>query len=573
MESADPVRRALNTGLAWVLLTFGALALLMSAVLLVIGRPPITVGVAFVTGPLCAVCWWLNRGGTAAGARAFVALMIGATAMAIDPHLYAGRVPQVDVAFMYSVVAAALFVRPRAGFVALALQLAALSVALALSDVPRGQALAFLAEALLEMGAMAALIIVAANMFVRALLEQRKLDEERRRREAAEAASAAKSAFLASMSHELRTPLNAILGFSQLMEIDPSAGPQARRHAGLIRDSGEHLLALIEELLDVARIEAGRLEVSLAPVDLPLLLDGVCATARLRAGARLNRFVHEPDDGLPQWVVADEKRLRQVLLNLLDNANKFTDREQVCLRVRRMGSGPAGVRLRFEVEDRGTGIAPEHRETVFQPFEQVGDASGRQGGAGLGLSISRQLVRLMGGDISLTSLPGQGSTFAFTLELPLGGRAAVPPRLAPRGYAGPRRSVLVADDVAFNRALLADLLKPVGFDVHEAADGHEALQSAIRLQPDLVLIDSVMPGLDGASAVARMRATPGLRHTCIIAISASAMAADRERCLAAGADDFLPKPIDVDALFERIGDGLGLRWTEAAEADATSARG
>jgi signal transduction histidine kinase/CheY-like chemotaxis protein len=570
VRSADPVRRSLNSGLAWVLLSIAVLAVLMSGVLVAIGRPPLTVGIVAITAPLCLVCWWLNRRGSAAGALAFVALMICATAAAIDPHLYAGPVPEVDVAFMYSVVAAALFVRPTAGLVALALQLAALTVALALSDIPRGQALAFLAEALLEMGAMTALVTVAAKMFVRALSEHRKIDAERRAREAAEAANAAKNAFLASMSHELRTPLNAILGFSELIEMDTTVAANSRRQARLIHDSGEHLLALIEDLLDIARIEAGRLELFPAPLDLPSLLEGIGATAQLRAQTRRNEFVYAPAPDLPQAVVADEKRLRQVLLNLLDNANKFTERDRVVLRVQRLPSNAThAVRLRFEVEDKGPGIAPEHLETVFRPFEQVGEARQRQGGAGLGLAISQQLVRLMGGDIGVVSRLGSGSSFSFEIDVPLAeALPAAAPRRAPTGYAGPRRSVLVADDVALNRALLRDVLAPLGFEVHEANDGLEALAQAQRLRPHLVLIDSVMPGLDGASAIARMRATPGLQQAYVIGISASAMAADRERCLAAGADAFMPKPLDVASLLDHVAQGLALTWTYGPDATA-----
>jgi signal transduction histidine kinase/ActR/RegA family two-component response regulator len=570
VRSADPVRRSLNRGLAWVILTIALLAGLMAGVLAWIGRPPSVVMVAAVTVPLCALCWWLNRRGDTAGALAFAGLLIAATTLGIDPHLYAGRVPVVDIAFMYSVVAAALFVRPAAGVVAGVLQLLALTLALAVSDIPRGQALRFLAEAVLEMGAMAALVTVAATIFVRALHElqrhaeeQRRLEDERRAREAAEAANEAKTRFLASMSHELRTPLNAILGFSQLMQQDPDGSEAQRRHAGFIRESGMHLLALIEDVLDIARVEAGRLSLFPAPLALAGFLDSVAATGRMRAAQKRLAFDFHAAPGLPSHVMADEKRLRQVLLNLLDNACKFTERGRVGLRVDALPVGtPGAARLRFEVDDTGVGIAREHVDAVFRPFEQVGDSQSRRGGAGLGLAISRELVRLMDSEIELASRPGHGSRFWFDLALEVPALAASGPRpTMPRGFEGPPRTVLIADDVARNRALLRDLLTPLGFGIHEAADGQEAVDRAQRIGPDLVLIDSVMPGVDGITAIGRMRATPQLRDVPIISVSASAMTADRERCLAAGANAFLSKPVDVFALLDQIERTLGLRWT------------
>jgi len=570
VHSADPVRRSLNRGLAWVILAIALLAGLMAGVLAWIGRPPAIVAVAAATVPMCVLCWWLNRRGDTGGALAFAGLLIVATSAGIDPHLYAGPVPVVDIAFMYSVVAAALFVRPAAGVAAVVLQLLALMVALSLSDIPRGQALRFLAEAVLEMGAMAALVTVAATIFVRALRElqrhaeeQRRLEDERRARVAAEAANEAKNRFLASMSHELRTPLNAILGFSQLLEQDASANAVQRRHAGFIHESGTHLLGLIEDVLDIARVEAGRLALFPAPLPLSGFLDSVAAAGQIRAVQKGLVFAYEPGPGLPQHVLADEKRLRQVLLNLLDNACKFTERGRVWLRVSVLPGGePGPVRLRFEVEDTGVGIAEDDDDKVFLPFEQVGDTRSRRGGAGLGLTISRELVRLMNGEMQLASRRGEGSRFWFDLSLEVPALAAVGARpTMPRGFEGRPRTVLIADDVARNRTLLRELLAPLGFGIHEAADGQEALDIAQRIRPDLVLIDSVMPVLDGVAAITQMRALPQLRGLPIISVSASAMASDRERCLAAGADAFLPKPVDVFALLDQIRRSLGLRWT------------
>jgi CheY-like chemotaxis protein len=320
-----------------------------------------------------------------------------------------------------------------------------------------------------------------------------------------------------------------------------------------VRDSGEHLLALIEDVLDIARIEAGRLELHPTPLALPAFLDGVCAAGQLRARSRGLAFVFEPSPGLPAAVLADEKRLRQVLLNLLDNACKFTERGQVSLRVTTLARSESGsARLRFEVEDSGAGIAGEHLETVFRPFEQVGDLRLRTGGAGLGLAITRQLLRLMGGEIAVDSRLGAGSRFWFDLELAGSVPQARPtaPNAAPARGEG--RRVLVVDDIARNRALLHDVLAPLGFEVHQASNGLDAVADAQRLAPDLILIDSVMPVLDGIAAIERIRAVPELAAVPIISISASAMSSDRARCLAAGADVFLPKPINVAALLEQV---------------------
>ena len=688
VDSSDPVRRALNAGLAWVLLAIAMLAVVMGIVLLAIGRPATPVAVAFGIAPLCLVCWWLNRRGSVSGAAGFVALMIVATSVGIDPHLYAGPVPVVDVAFMISVVAAALFVRPFAGLVALAFQLMALAVVLHLSDIPTSQAMGFLAEAAVEMGAIAALLVVAAGIFVRALEEiQRRANElarsenrarhlvdanivgivisdarghvlrandafldmlgfsrgeldagavqpsafvpldkwlqhetalqdtrrsgrgtfetdylrkdgssipvlvssvwfadsqegvafvldhsehcrhesERRAREAAELANESKTLFLANMSHELRTPLNAILGFSQLMEADEQAGAVQRRQAGLIRDSGEHLLALIEDVLDIARVEAGRLELFPATIDLPGLIVGVGASCAMRCNAKGLAFIDDSSPDLPRTIVADPKRLRQALLNLLDNAAKFTDAGEVKLSVRTLLASQTSTRLRFEVEDTGPGIAREDLEKVFQPFEQVGESRLRRGGAGLGLAISRRLVRLMGSDIRVMSQEGKGSRFWFDLDVALGApQEAQAKHRHPVAYEGASRVVLVADDIEINRLLLRSILTPLGFEVHEARDGQEACDTARRIAPDLILIDSVMPVLDGVDAISRMRADPALKHTPIISISASAMAPDRDRCLAAGANAFVSKPIHIPTLFDAIRDTIGLTWTYRA---------
>jgi signal transduction histidine kinase/ActR/RegA family two-component response regulator len=380
-------------------------------------------------------------------------------------------------------------------------------------------------------------------------------EADRAARVAAEAANAAKSAFLASMSHELRTPLNAILGYAQLLQ-HHAVDERVRRGLATIEQSGQHLLALINDLLDVARIEAGRLELCEEPIDVAVFLGSVADAVRVKAERKGLAFTLDAAPGLPRCVRSDERRLRQVLLNLLGNAVKFTDRGSVTLMV---GATPG--RLRFEVRDTGVGIDAADLPRLFEPFSQAGDPRRRAGGSGLGLAISRGLARALGGDIEVTSTPGVGSVFAFEIRALAAAAAAPPPApCAVTGYAGARRRVLVVDDDADGRRLVADLLRPLGFDVAEACDGAAGLQAARARPPDLILMDNVMPVLDGVQATRRLREDPALRAVPVIAVSASAARVDREQCLGAGADAFLDKPVDVAALLRLIGELLQLQW-------------
>jgi len=389
-------------------------------------------------------------------------------------------------------------------------------------------------------------------------------------RDVAVAAQRAQATFLTNMSHELRTPLNAILGYAQLLRLDHNLTDRQASRLRTMQTSGEHLLALINDLLDLSRIEADKLELHPTAVDLPPFLQSIADTIRVKAAEKGLAFElgHSPDAAIV--VRVDEQRLRQVLLNLLGNAVKFTDHGAISLRVAMLREPVDGeLPLRFEVEDSGVGIAPQERDSLFQPFEQVGTVARRAGGSGLGLAISRQLVHLLGSDIHVDSRTAEGgsahgSRFWFDLSLPLVSTPAAATSV-PRDvidYTGPRRRILVVDDVDANRRLFADCLQPLGFELQEAANGEEALAKAQLFQPDLILMDNAMPVMDGLEATRRLRSTPGLAAVPIIAISAAAYEQDQQVSLAAGANVFLAKPVEIAALRACIGTLLKLEWLE-----------
>jgi PAS domain S-box-containing protein len=405
-------------------------------------------------------------------------------------------------------------------------------------------------------------------------ISERKAAEAAREAALAEAQRLARmrSEFLAHMSHELRTPLNGILGFAQILQADKPLNQRQARGLKVIEESGQHLLRLIDDILDLARIDAGKMILESHEVDLSAFLQGVCDIVSVKAEEKNLLFGYREAGPMPAGVRTDDQRLRQVLLNLLSNAIKFTDSGQVTLSVQALAPAANGgadepgsestVRLRFEVHDSGIGMSEAQLERLFQPFEQVADPQRREGGTGLGLAISRRLVRMMGGDIRVRSRPGEGSVFSFELVLPIAQpHPSIPPgRERPIGYAGPRRSVLVIDDVRQNREMMFEALNSLGFEVFGANDGQMGLDVAVKARPDLILMDAMMPVMDGCEATRRLRRLPSLADVPVIATSASATPDVEARCHAAGADAFLRKPIEQDALLEALANLMGLTW-------------
>ena len=393
-------------------------------------------------------------------------------------------------------------------------------------------------------------------------LQQARLSAEHARRQA-EAANQAKSRYITTISHELRTPLNSILGYAQLLEEDEAMPPHRRQAVSVIRRGGDHLLGLIEGTLDLARIESGRLALEVRPTQFRDMVQEIAHLFELQAAGKGIGFRHEVDGVLPELVRADEKRVRQILINVLGNAVKFTTRGQVLFRV-----SHAREMARFEVVDSGPGMSPQELERVFEPFERGSAAGGAaSGGTGLGLTVAKMLTDLMGGELTVRSRPGEGSTFGIRLFLPelaaAGAERGGLRTASRRGYLGPRRHILVIDNEEVDRGLMLSLLGPLGFEIHQAASGEEGLQVLESLQPDAIFLDLAMPGIDGWETLRRLR-DRGLSRAPVAIVSANAFDKGLENGLGITPADFLVKPVRLGELLDWLGTRLALTWQVAA---------
>ncbi|MBD1913260.1 DAHL domain-containing protein [Leptolyngbya sp. FACHB-8] len=420
-------------------------------------------------------------------------------------------------------------------------------------------------------------------IITRDITEQKKSQEELQcAKEAAESANKAKSIFLSNMSHELRTPLNVILGFAQLLSYSDSLAAQQQQHLDAISRSGEHLLMLINDVLEMSKIEAGRITLNETDVDLDAVISTLQQMFQFKAESKGLQLMVEQSSDLPQYIRTDESKLRQVLVNLLGNAVKFTQTGAIVLRVQWQ---PDTNTLHFAVSDTGIGIAPEERDRIFDPFAQAkatqqshqGIPLQAQDGTGLGLAISHRFVQLLGGEIWVESQIGDGSTFHFTIQAPIAERDGILIQSSQRQVIGlepgqPTYRILIVEDKLENRQLLVELLRPIGFEVQEASNGQDAIEQWKAWSPHLICLDLRMPVLDGYQVAEQIRTQRQNNEapTIIIAITGSAFEEDRDQALAAGCDDFVRKPFRAEIIFEKIAQYLGVRYRYAAEPGSLS---